>query len=145
MRWSLSASVPTRSSGCDPWNCFSGSFSGRSDPYGPGSRASHRAPASRASVLSGFDPYRGCPAGLVASSSDAWLRGRRSGCRERDQSPKLSARAPPRSLHGAPQPERLPDVATRLATGSQRVLIAETRARDRVTRAGVFGSGFARI
>ena len=33
-------------------------------PSGPGSRASHRAPASRVSALSGFDPYRGRPAGL---------------------------------------------------------------------------------
>ena len=47
-----------------PYGCFSDSFSGRC-PSGPGSRASHRAPASRVSALSGFDPYRGRPAGLT--------------------------------------------------------------------------------
>ena len=47
-----------------PYGCFADSFSARC-PSGPGSRASHRAPASRVSALSGFDPYRGRPAGLT--------------------------------------------------------------------------------
>ena len=38
------------------------------DPFGPGSRASHRAPASRVSALAGFDPYRGRPAGLTPNT-----------------------------------------------------------------------------
>ena len=47
-------------------------------PSGPGSRASHRAPASRVSALAGFDPYRGRTASLAPHLPRALSSGARS-------------------------------------------------------------------
>ena len=47
------------------------------DPFGPGSRASHRAPPSRVSALSGFDPPSSrAPRRPHAGSQAAWWCGR---------------------------------------------------------------------
>ena len=78
MRRSLTALVPTRSAGCDSWTASPDSFRGGAIP-------------------SGFDPYRGCPAGLTPFPRPLWWRSRcRAAANVAGDRPRPSSPARPR-------------------------------------------------
>ena len=78
MRRSLTALVPTRSAGCDSWTASPDPFRGGAIPSGRALVLRTEPRRSRVYALSGFDPYRGCPAGVTPLPRPPWSHGRRS-------------------------------------------------------------------